>query len=321
MEFSPDSRSLERLSFAIEMGQGQFKLMVVRCNYGPLIDAVVARLVEICPVTLVSVQVGAGDGILEKSLEALERSPEAGCVVVRVAAGLEREELNQIFGAANRAREVFRDRVARPVVLWLDDEGEAVFMDAANDLESLSTGASLGFELERPELLEWVRSQVDGLVGMALGGEGVPALVAQWEGAVRMLVDGELWEEEEADVLVLEGRSCWLEWLKDRTEIGFVERAASAYERALELWADTAYEDELDLWRRAGVVQVWLAELWRSRGKLARGKYFEFWRVALEWQDYAIITFREAGELSAVARFLPDLGAELQRLGEWDRLK
>ncbi len=172
MEFSPDPRSLERLSFAIEMGQGQFKLMVVRCNYGPLIDAVMARLVEICPVTLLLVQVGAGDGILEKSLEALERSPEAGCVVVRVAAGLDREDLNQIFGAANRAREVFRDRVARPVVLWLDDEGEAVFMDAASDLESLSTGASLGFELERLELLEWVRSQVDGLVEMALGGRG-----------------------------------------------------------------------------------------------------------------------------------------------------
>ncbi|MEM6503351.1 MAG: hypothetical protein AAF685_16140, partial [Cyanobacteria bacterium P01_C01_bin.89] len=326
MEFSPDPRSLERLSFAIEMGQGQFKLMVVRCNYKPLVDAVMAQLVEICPVTLVSVWVDAKGSVLERVTEAVEQKPEAGCVVVRFAAGMDREVLTQIFGAANRAREVFRDRIKRPIVLWLDDAAEAVFMDAASDLESLSTGASLGFDLDRGDLLGWVRSQVDGLVGMVLGGGSMPTPIAQWKGAVRTLGGedglerGELSGEEAADVLVLEGRANWLEWLRDPTEKSLVERAAVAYGRSLELWLDVASEEDIELWQRAGVIQVWLAELWRSRGKLARGKYFDYWRVALDWQDWAIATFREAGDVSSVARFLPDLGAELQRLSEWERL-
>ncbi|MEM9244127.1 MAG: hypothetical protein AAGA67_00075 [Cyanobacteria bacterium P01_F01_bin.153] len=326
MEFNPDQRTVERLSFAIEMGQGQFKLMVVRCNYKPLVDAVMARLVEICPVTLVSVWVDAKGSVLERVTEAVEQNPEAGCVVVRFAAGMDREVLTQIFGAANRAREVFRDRIKRPIVLWLDDAAEAVFMDAASDLESLSTGASLGFDLDRGDLLGWVRSQVDGLVGMVLGGGSMPTPIAQWQGAVRTLggedglESGELSGEEAADVLVLEGRANWLEWLRDPTQTGLVERAAAAYGRSLELWLDTASEEDIELWQRAGVIQVWLAELWRSRGKLARGKYFDYWRVALDWQDWAISTFREAGDVSSVARFLPDLGAELQRLSEWERL-
>ncbi|MEM9770895.1 MAG: hypothetical protein AAF889_04720 [Cyanobacteria bacterium P01_D01_bin.73] len=326
MEFSPDPRSLERLSFAIEMGQGQFKLMVVRCNYKPLVDAVMARLEEICPVTLVSVWVDANVGVLERVTEAVEQNPEVGCVVVRFSAGMDREVLTQIFGAANRAREVFRDRIKRPIVLWLDDAAEAVFTDAASDLESLSTGASLGFDLDRGDLLGWVRSQVDGLVGMVLGGGSMPTPIAQWKGAVRTLggedglESGELSGEEAADVLVLEGRANWLEWLRDPTQTGLVERAAVAYGRSLELWLDVASEEDIELWQRAGVIQVWLAELWRSRGKLARGKYFDYWRVALDWQDWAIATFREAGDVSSVARFLPDLGAELQRLSEWERL-
>ena len=325
MEFSPDPRSLERLSFAIEMGQGQFKLMVVRCNYKPLVDAVMAQLTEICPVTLVSVWVDAKGSVLERVTEAVEQKPEAGCVVVRFAAGMDREVLTQIFGAANRAREVFRDRIKRPIVLWLDDAAEAVFMDAASDLESLSTGASLGFDLDRGDLLGWVRSQVDGLVGMVLGGGSMPTPIAQWKGAVRTLGGedglerGELSGEEAADVLVLEGRANWLEWLRDPTEKSLVERAAVAYGRSLELWLD-ASDGDSQVWQRAGVVQIWLAELWRSRGKLARGKYFDYWETALEWNDWAIATFREAGELSAVARFLPGLGDELQRLGKWDRL-
>ena len=142
MEFSPDPRSLERLSFAIEMGQGQFKLMVVRCNYKPLVDAVMAQLTEICPVTLVSVWVDAKGSVLERVTEAVEQKPEAGCVVVRFAAGMDREVLTQIFGAANRAREVFRDRIKRPIVLWLDDAAEAVCMDAASVVVSVSSGAS-----------------------------------------------------------------------------------------------------------------------------------------------------------------------------------
>ncbi|MGD1851010.1 MAG: hypothetical protein ACFCBU_10505, partial [Cyanophyceae cyanobacterium] len=141
MEIRPDPRSLERLSFAIEMGQGQFKLMVVRCNYGPLVDAAIAQLKELCSVPLISVWVGAEHVIFERIGEVLDQSPEAGAVMVRLATGMDREELTRIFGEANRSREVLRDQIKRPVVLWVDDTAEAVFMDAASDLESLSTGS------------------------------------------------------------------------------------------------------------------------------------------------------------------------------------
>ncbi|MGD1850560.1 MAG: hypothetical protein ACFCBU_08100, partial [Cyanophyceae cyanobacterium] len=109
------------------------------------------------------------------------------------------------------------------------------------------------------------------------------------------------------------------DWVKDPRDGALVEQAAKAYGKSLELWLDSSDEGS-EVWRRAGVVQIWLAELWRSRGKLARGKYFDYWETALEWNDWAIATFREAGELSAVAKFLPGLGDELQRLGKWDRL-
>ena len=320
MELSPDQRSLERLSFAIEMGQGQFKLIVVRCSYWQRIRGVMKQLKALCPVEVATVMVRSpGDGVLERVTETLAQAPEAGAVAVYFAKGLDREDLTQIFGAANRAREVFRDRIQRPIVLWLDDQGEAVFMDAASDLESLSTGATLSFEPDRETALEWVRSLVDGWVDATLRGDWAAQVpfVAECRALLQQVGAG----ERSADLWVVEGRACWAEWLDDRKQGSLIERADGAYRRALEVWADTARDDEVELWRRAGIVQVWLAELWRSRGKLARGKYFEFWRIALKWQDDAIATFREAGELSVVAQFLPDLGAELQRLGEWKRLR
>ncbi len=132
-----NEQSLQELTWAIEMSQGQFSLILARCNSVTLREQMVQRLREICPVEIREV-------VLDRSVNQLystireqlgDEMPSAVMVL-----GFESvSAIDRVLTSANQVREEFRKNFRFPLVLWVNDEIVQQLIRLAPDLESWST--------------------------------------------------------------------------------------------------------------------------------------------------------------------------------------
>ncbi|MEM9771712.1 MAG: hypothetical protein AAF889_08980 [Cyanobacteria bacterium P01_D01_bin.73] len=215
----------------------------------------------------------------------------------------------------------------------MDDTTEEAF-EATSGLESLRTGAVFEFRVQRDELREWVRSQVDKLVVAELRDKlpSRPARVAEWQAAFKRLRR----DVDNADSLVLSARSDHLIWLTDTTDTARIERSCIDYQRAIEIWRESKVLKGYFLWteakqrkllQRIGVTQIWLAELWRSRAELSqhdpsteswRDRSIESWWQTTKYFEQAMQTLRQAYK-NPIAELWRQIGMARVWLTEWLR--
>ncbi|HEY9709654.1 MAG TPA: tetratricopeptide repeat protein, partial [Oculatellaceae cyanobacterium] len=130
-------RSLKKLAWAIEASQGEFKLILARCNYGSLRSRLVERLQELCSVEIRVLVLKDSDKILYATIRAAlgESMPPAMMVL-----GLESvRHLDQMLTSSNQVREEFRKNLPFPLVLWVNDRVLKNLMRLASDFESWAT--------------------------------------------------------------------------------------------------------------------------------------------------------------------------------------
>lgn len=130
--------SLKALVRAIRLSEGQFRLILVRCNYAALQECMVQRLRELSPVKIREIVLPKSS---VKSLYTTIRAelgdelPQALMVF-----GLESvSDLNTVLTSSNYVREEFSKNFLFPVMLWGNDEVLQKFIRLAPDLESLAT--------------------------------------------------------------------------------------------------------------------------------------------------------------------------------------
>lgn len=140
-----NEKTLKKLAWAISNARGQFKLMLVRCNYRHFVQLAVTKLQQIC-----ETDYGFSPQILNLppqetklygSIKAtiLDLNPPALLVL-----GLtEVAEIDNLLAAANVVRETFRESFAFPVLLWLDDHTFGQFVELAPDFYSWATTREL----------------------------------------------------------------------------------------------------------------------------------------------------------------------------------
>lgn len=140
-----NEKTLKKLAWAISNARGQFKLMLVRCNYRHFVQLAVTKLQQIC-----ETDYGFSPQILNLypqetklygSIKAtiLDLTPPALLVL-----GLtEVVEIDNLLVAANVVRETFRESFAFPVLLWLDDHTFGQFVELAPDFYSWATTREL----------------------------------------------------------------------------------------------------------------------------------------------------------------------------------
>jgi hypothetical protein len=140
-----NEKTLKKMAWAISNARGQFKLMLVRCNYRHFVQLAVTKLQQIC-----ETDYGFSPQILNLppeetklygSIKAtiLDLTPPALLVL-----GLtEVAEINNLLAAANVVRETFRESFAFPVLLWLDDHTFGQFVEIAPDFYSWATTREL----------------------------------------------------------------------------------------------------------------------------------------------------------------------------------
>ncbi|NJP10955.1 MAG: hypothetical protein HC866_16965 [Leptolyngbyaceae cyanobacterium RU_5_1] len=151
--------ALEELAWAIAASQGQFSLVLARCNYTQLRDHLVEQLQEQCPVKLRVTRLRQTSKTLyTKIREEIGAEPAEALMVL----GLETvNELNEMLPAMNSVREEFRKNFPFPIAIWVTDDVRRKLVQLAPDFESWATTTT--FSMPPDALLVALRDASDRL--------------------------------------------------------------------------------------------------------------------------------------------------------------
>lgn len=160
---SPQNQeALEELVWAIDSGDRQFSLILVRCNYSHLRQQLLAELQQRRLNHLVVVSLAPETSALltriQTDLAAVDRETVSALMVV----GLETVvDLDCLLSSTNQVREEFRQHCPFPLILWVTDAVLTRLMQLAPDFENWATVTE--FTLAPDILLPVLRQAADRL--------------------------------------------------------------------------------------------------------------------------------------------------------------
>jgi WD40 repeat protein/tetratricopeptide (TPR) repeat protein len=175
----------KQLLRSIALSEGEFALLLARCNSSKVRDQVVADLRSHLGVGLYVWHATPDTGAINL-VDVLEDAPagiQAACIT-----GLETSpHLNDILAIANNAREEFRKRFTFPLVLWVTDDVETKLRRRSPDLASWAAPPFV-FALEQSELQAILESEVATVLEQAFlqegkrsGGQELQAVWQEWQ--------------------------------------------------------------------------------------------------------------------------------------------
>ncbi len=168
-----NQRSLRTLLRAIALSQGQFSLILVRCNYTLLQQRMVQQVREQNPFSVREVILADSVKTLYNPiLEALEEpgntSRQTEILSAAMILGLESVvALDQLLTSTNQVRDEFRAQFPFPLVLWLSDAVLQKLIRFAPDFKSWAA-SSIRFVMSGDELIELLRQKADSLFAREL---------------------------------------------------------------------------------------------------------------------------------------------------------
>ncbi|KPQ32659.1 MAG: WD40 repeat protein [Phormidium sp. OSCR] len=188
-----NEKSLRQLAQAIALSRGQFKLILVRCNYQSLGDRWSKRLES-------ETQRQHQFSLLTASLpmetqnltQVIETAMEGGTAEgIQLRGMTQLADLRGFLAKANQMRDQLRHKFSFPIVLWLDENGLREMLEVANDLESWTT--SKRFLPSKEDIQGNLQLNVQQfLTRLEQGGD------RQWLGRDRLLGENQQREIEQA---------------------------------------------------------------------------------------------------------------------------
>lgn len=163
-----NERSLSTLARAITFSEGNFALILVRCNYEVCKEQMWRRLQTLARVTL-------SELVLRKSIKSLYRPIVTALAGQQTSAlvvfGLESvTALDQVLISTNQVRDEFRKTLTVPIVLWVTDEVLQKLTRFSPDFKSWAA-TSIKFELSTETLLALWQQTTDELFTTLLGSD------------------------------------------------------------------------------------------------------------------------------------------------------
>ena len=348
-----NTRSLKALDRAIALSQGEFSLVLVRCNYKRLRERIVHQLrelsagrYEICSLELPSsvttlyttVQAqgyggvkqdtetrGHGDAgnslVSESSLTSL--APSALFIL-----GLESvEALDDLLTSTNQVRDEFRKRLPFPLVVWVNDEVLQKLVRFAPDFASWAA-TPIKFDISTSELIDFLRQKADSLFKMVLhGGTGryAPWRVCTHHSSLNLAtgcrsraeIDSALKELQSRGQAIAPELEASLLFVLGQYDYAsdLIDSAVARYQRSLRFWRAT---NNLE---REGALLFHLGLCYCRLADLHRAQRHRHWEEAWPYLRQCVEVLEQAGRLDLVAQFITQLAEVVQRLEAWDVLK
>ena len=313
-----NEESLQTLIRAITLSQGEFSLILVRCNYIQLRERIVQQLREECPVKI-------RDLVLDESVKTLyttivqslkNEQPNALMVF-----GLESvEEIERVIVATNQVREEFRKNFPFPIVLWVNDEVLQKFTRLAPDFDSWTT--TIEFALATDELIDTLYQSADDAFTQILNAGAGRFLD---NAVLNIAIDSHRNSEIKSALKALQNRLQQLEPAlesnlqfllgRDAQANDQMEKARQHYEQSLTFWQQTQNTE------RYGCLLFYLGLWWRRYAILHRAEYLQACRLAKNYFQRCVEVFQQGNRPELAARFINALGEVLTRLKDWDELE
>jgi WD40 repeat protein/tetratricopeptide (TPR) repeat protein len=154
-----NSQQLEDLAWSIEASQGEFKLILAKCNYLNLQNQLIQELQKVCQIEIQILRLQSSERTLYNAIQEEFNQEIAALMIV----GWESlPNLSKMFSSANQVREEFRNNCSYPVVLWINNQIYQQIMESAPDLESW--GITINFSLPFDELIDLLKSIIDKIL-------------------------------------------------------------------------------------------------------------------------------------------------------------
>jgi WD40 repeat protein/tetratricopeptide (TPR) repeat protein len=326
-----NDRSLRKLSRAITQSQGNFALILVRCNYQALTDQIIQQLQDICPIP-----------IRQLNLRHLSRSVKTLYTTIHTELGTETpqalivlgldsvDEITTLLTSTNQVREEFRKQFHFPFVLWVNDEILQKLNQFAPDFKSWAA-ISIKFEMATDELNARVQQTIAStLTALLEAGAGrflsdrsivLPndsLSLRELDTAVQDLQQRQdaIAPAVEADLQFLIGREADLQ--------GNRSVARQHYERSLAIWQRLRQTQDAiapDASLHSACLLYHLGLWWRLEATLHRMEYRSACEKARDYFQACLDQFRQSDRPDLEGKFISALGEVLVRLEQWDDLK
>jgi hypothetical protein len=325
-----NQKSLQTLLRAIELSQGQFSLILVRCNYEALREFLVRQLRERCPFEMR--EIALNESVRSLSHRLLSEPCQERAQVFMVF-GLESViALDRVLASANLIRDALPKNFPLPILLWVNDEVLKKLIRSAPDLESWST--TVEFALPTQDLTDSLRQKTERVFAAVLSADPGKFIAnitllgergnTEFESALKDLQSRGVRLEPELDagVKFVLGRDAYA---RDKLDI-----ALKYYQQSLAFWKHNSPPSEagvkaqpraLTAIERQGAVlfQIGLCHRRNANRKSAENRHY-CERARAYFQE-SVEVFEKAGRADLVAKFISQLGEILLRLEEWEALQ
>jgi WD40 repeat protein/tetratricopeptide (TPR) repeat protein len=350
--------SLKILIRAITRSQGEFSLILVRCNYVALQEQIVQQLRECCPVKIQELVLEQSVKTLYTTIEAELRQEQPSALMVF---GLESVyALAQVLTATNQVREEFR-KFSFPLVLWVTDAVLKKLIRLVPDFESWAT--TIDFAIATDELIRFIQKTTDQVFAKVLEigagrfldnsalhlGVGSPGR-AELESAQQELLQRSVTLDPELEAS--------LEFVLGRDANGSIDRSLQHLERSLALWQQQPSSQELEANKqensqallnlksttcpadisaagrspvggrqnlksveRVGCVFYSLGLWWYTYGERHPAEQQHARCQTKDYFQQCVKVFDQHQRSDLVAKFINAFAVSLQRLQQWDELE
>jgi tetratricopeptide (TPR) repeat protein len=295
--------SLKALVRAIQFSQGQFRLILARCNHAGLRERMVQRLRELSPVEIREL-------ILPESIKTLYTTikVELGDEVPQalMVFGLESvSDIRTVLTSSNSIREEFSNNFPFPLVLWINDEVQQKLLRLVPDLESWAT--SVEFAIATDELLDLLRQKVKPLYtrDSTIHLEDYSELEAAWKDLQRR--EQGLEPDLEASLEFVRGLD---NFARDR-----IDAALDHYQKSLTFWQQNVHLE------RQGILLTYIALAYYRKAELNRAESQQSWEESRHYLQQGIDAFEQVQRPDLVAKHISQLGEVLRRLQAWKQLQ
>lgn len=327
-----NARSLNTLERAIAFSQGEFSLVLVRCNYADLRSQMLQRLRERAPVAFPS---QIKELVLPHTVQTLYTTlhahlghePPAALMVLGLESVI---ALDDILTSTNLVRDEFRKRLPFPLVLWVNDEVLHKLLRFAPDFASWAA-TPIKFEISTDELINFLGQKADSLFAAVLSVDAYrdknanvdthnPAFNLTIGSRHRLELDcalkdlqlsGQILEPElEASLNFVLGLD---DYANDK-----IDSALNRYQESLNFWQQGQIPNYLE---RQGILLFHIGLCCCRNADRHRAESHRYWEEARHYFQQCTDVFEEAERFDLVAQFISQLGEVLEHLERWEDLQ
>ncbi|MEG3843991.1 WD40 repeat domain-containing protein [Microcoleus sp. herbarium14] len=323
--------SLQTLSRTLRMSQGQFSLILLRCNYSAMREETVRQLREDSGIEIREIFLPTSVKTLYTTIETELSGSQPPALMVF---GLESvSAIDRLLTSTNYVREEFRNNFPFPVVLWVTDKILKKLIRLVTDIETWTT--TVEFVLGPDDLVDFLGKSADRIFSNILE-------TGNWRLSNSAILGANSLTELESASQDLQTCNIRLEpaieanlqFIRGRHEYAChrIPAALELYQKSINFWKyqvaligqKTEFSDLLFTVYPApvleGILLFHIGLCYRFQAERHRSGNRPYWTEAKNYFQQCIDVLERAGQSDAVGIFINQLGEVLQHLEDWDAL-